>query len=103
MPRFSATGSAPAATALIPSPIIAAAITVEAVRPSPASSAVRAAALRTSRAPMSANRSASSIDWATRAPSDVTRGGPPSSSISTARPAGPSVTRTASARIPTPA
>ena len=100
---LSASGSAPAATALIPSPRIAAASTVAVVRPSPASSDVRVAAWRISRAPMSAKRSASSISSAIRAPSRVIRGAaPPGRSISTVRPAGPRLTRTASASTRTP-
>ena len=75
---------------------------VAVVVPSPASSDVREATSRTIWAPMFSNLSASSISLATVTPSLVIRGAPNDLSKTTLRPLGPSVTRTAFARISTP-
>src|SRR6185312_2837052 len=101
-PRFRSIGFMPAATAFEPSRTIAWASTVAVVVPSPARSLVREATSRTSCAPMFSNRSASSISLATVTPSLVMRGAPYDLARTTLRPLGPSVTRTASARISAP-
>ncbi|MND05739.1 hypothetical protein D3C83_267140 [compost metagenome] len=66
----------PAATAFMPSRMMAAARTVAVVVPSPARSLVLDATSLTSCAPMFSNLSASSISCATVTPSLVMRGDP---------------------------
>ena len=102
MPRFKSIGFMPAATALAPSRTIEAASTVAVVVPSPAMSEVLLATSRTICAPMFSNLSSSSISFATVTPSLVMRGAPKLLSSTTLRPLGPSVTRTALARMSTP-
>ena len=102
MPRLRSMGFMPAATALTPSLTIAWARTVAVVVPSPAMSLVLEATSRSICAPMFSNLSESSISLATETPSLVTRGAPKALSMTTLRPLGPSVTRTASARVSTP-
>ena len=102
MPRLSSIGFMPAATSLLPSRKIAWASTVAVVVPSPATSEVLLATSRTIWAPMFSNLSSSSISFATVTPSLVTVGAPQLFSITTLRPFGPSVTRTASASLFTP-
>src|SRR3974390_2401512 len=102
IPRLRSIGFMPAATALAPSRTIAAARTVAVVVPSPAASADFEATSRTICAPMFSNLSSSSISFATVTPSLVMRGAPNDLSSTTLRPLGPSVTRTALARISTP-
>src|SRR5665213_1234662 len=101
-PRFRSIGFMPAATALAPSRTMACASTVAVVVPSPAWSLVFEATSRTICAPMFSNLSESSISLATVTPSLVMRGAPNDLSSTTLRPLGPSVTRTASARMLTP-
>src|SRR5271166_3430709 len=102
MPRFRSIGFMPAATAFAPSRTIAWASTVAVVVPSPAVSLVFEATSRTIWAPMFSNLSSSSISLATVTPSLVMRGAPNDLSRTTLRPLGPSVTRTALARMSTP-
>src|SRR5579883_1386455 len=102
MPRFKSIGFMPAATAFMPSRIIACASTVAVVVPSPATSEVLEATSFTICAPMFSNLSASSISLATDTPSLVTFGAPKDFSRITLRPRGPRVTVTASARMFTP-
>src|SRR5579871_6476696 len=102
MPRLRSIGFMPAATDLAPSLTIAAASTVAVVVPSPARSLVFEATSRTICAPMFSNLSSSSISFATVTPSLVMRGAPKLLSSTTLRPFGPSVTRTALARVSTP-
>src|SRR5215475_2161118 len=102
MPRLRSIGFMPAATDLAPSRTIAAASTVAVVVPSPAASAALEATSRTIWAPMFSNLSSSSISLATVTPSLVMRGAPKLLSITTLRPLGPSVTRTALASVSTP-
>src|SRR5262245_8796260 len=101
-PRLRSIGFMPAATALAPSLTIACASTVAVVVPSPATSEVLEATSRTIWAPMFSNLSSSSISLATVTPSLVMRGAPKLLSSTTLRPFGPSVTRTALARMSTP-
>src|SRR5690242_2164923 len=101
-PRFKSIGFMPAATALEPSLTIACASTVAVVVPSPATSEALEATSRTICAPMFSNLSSSSISFATVTPSLVMRGAPKLLSSTTLRPLGPSVTRTALARMSTP-
>src|SRR4051812_8640457 len=102
MPRLRSIGFMPAATDLAPSRMIEAASTVAVVVPSPAMSLVFWATSRTICAPMFSNLSSSSISLATVTPSLVMRGAPYDLSSTTLRPFGPSVTRTAFARMSTP-
>src|SRR3979409_2248570 len=102
MPRLRSIGFMPAATALAPSRTIAWASTVAVVVPSPAWSEVFDATSRTIWAPMFSNLSSSSISLATVTPSLVMRGAPKLLSSTTLRPFGPSVTRTAWARVSMP-
>src|SRR6202011_1733474 len=102
IPRLRSIGFMPAATALEPSLIMAAASTVAVVVPSPAASADFEATSRTIWAPMFSNLSSSSISLATVTPSLVIRGAPNDLSSTTLRPLGPSVTFTALARMSTP-
>src|SRR5215470_4574440 len=102
MPRFKSIGFMPAATDLPPSRTIACASTVAVVVPSPAVSLVLDATSRSICAPMFSNLSSSSISLATVTPSLVMRGAPKLFSMTTLRPFGPSVTRTALARTSTP-
>jgi hypothetical protein len=102
MPRFKSIGFIPAATAFEPSRTMACARIVAVVVPSPARSLVFEATSRTICAPMFSNLSASSISLATVTPSLVMRGAPNDLSMTTLRPLGPSVTRTALARVSTP-
>src|SRR6476620_2084355 len=102
MPRLRSIGFMPAATDLAPSFTIACANTVAVVVPSPALSLVFWATSRTIWAPMFSNLSSSSISLATVTPSLVMRGAPNDLSSTTLRPFGPSVTRTALARVSTP-
>ena len=95
MPRFRSIGFMPATTSLLPSRKIAWASTVAVVVPSPATSEVLLATSFTICAPMFSNLSSSSISLATVTPSLVTVGEPKLFSITTLRPFGPSVTRTA--------
>src|SRR5438552_18804658 len=101
-PRLRSIGFMPAATDLAPSLTMACASTVAVVVPSPARSLVFWATSRTIWAPMFSNLSSSSISLATVTPSLVMRGAPNDLSSTTLRPLGPSVTRTALARISTP-
>src|SRR5712671_4252100 len=101
-PRLRSIGFMPAATALAPSFTIAWASTVAVVVPSPARSEVLLATSRTIWAPMFSNLSSSSISLATVTPSLVMRGAPNDLSSTTLRPLGPSVTRTAWARVSMP-
>ena len=101
-PRLRSIGFMPAATALAPSLTIACASTVAVVVPSPAWSEVFEATSRTICAPMFSNLSSSSISLATVTPSLVMRGAPNDLSSTTLRPLGPSVTRTAWARVSMP-
>src|SRR4029077_7011562 len=101
-PRLRSMGFMPAATAFAPSRKIACASTVAVVVPSPAWSEVFEATSRISCAPMFSNLSSSSISLATVTPSLVMRGAPYDLSSTTLRPLGPSVTRTALARMSTP-
>src|SRR5581483_6581404 len=102
MPRLRSIGFMPAATALEPSLTMACASTVAVVVPSPAKSEDFDATSRTICAPMFSNLSSSSISLATVTPSLVMRGAPNDLSSTTLRPLGPSVTRTALARMSTP-
>src|SRR5260221_7997488 len=102
MPRLRSIGFIPAATAFEPSRTMAWARMVAVVVPSPARSLVFEATSRTICAPMFSNLSASSISLATVTPSLVMRGAPNDLSMTTLRPLGPSVTRTALARVSTP-
>src|SRR5215831_10751879 len=102
IPRLRSIGFMPAATDLAPSFTIACASTVAVVVPSPARSEVFWATSRTICAPMFSSLSSSSISLATVTPSLVMRGAPKDLSSTTLRPLGPSVTRTALARISTP-
>src|SRR3954467_13364510 len=102
MPRFSATGCAPAATLRRPSRTIAWARTVAVVVPSPATSLVLVATSLASCAPMFSYGSSSSTSLAMVTPSLVMVGAPHFLSITTLRPFGPSVTFTASASWSTP-
>src|SRR5216683_6187207 len=102
MPRLRSIGFMPAATDFTPSRTIAWARTVAVVVPSPARSLVLLATSRTIWAPMFSNLSPSSISLATVTPSLVMRGAPNDLSMTTLRPFGPSVTRTALARVSTP-
>src|SRR5580700_5024029 len=101
-PRLRSIGFMPAATAFEPSRTMAWASTVAVVVPSPAWSDVFEATSRTIWAPMFSNLSSSSISLATVTPSLVMRGAPYDLSSTTLRPFGPSVTRTACARMSTP-
>src|SRR5215471_13148900 len=102
MPRLSSIGFMPATTSLLPSRKIDWARTVAVVVPSPALSEVLLATSFTIWAPMFSNLSSSSISLATVTPSLVTVGEPKLFSITTLRPRGPSVTRTALASALTP-
>src|SRR6202048_3225462 len=102
IPRFRSIGFMPAATDLPPSRTIACASTVAVVVPSPAVSLVLEATSRSICAPIFSNLSSSSISLATVTPSLVMRGAPYDLSSTTLRPLGPSVTRTALARMSTP-
>ena len=102
MPRLSSIGFMPATTSLLPSRKIAWASTVAVVVPSPATSEVLLATSFTIWAPMFSNLSSSSISLATVTPSLVTVGEPKLFSMTTLRPLGPSVTRTAFASWFTP-
>src|SRR5262245_13206513 len=101
-PRLRLIGSCPAATSFAPSAKIARASTVAVVVPSPATSEVLEATSFTICAPMFSNLSGSSTSLATVTPSLVTVGAPQDFSSTTFRPRGPSVTVTASARMPMP-
>jgi hypothetical protein len=103
MPRFRSIGFMPATTSLLPSRKMAWASTVAVVVPSPATSEVLDATSFTICAPMFSNLSSSSISLATVTPSLVTVGEPKLLSMTTLRPFGPSVTRTAFASLSTPA
>jgi hypothetical protein len=102
MPRFRSMGLTPAETDFMPSRTIAWARTVAVVVPSPAWSWVLEATVRSNWAPIFSNLSFSSISLATETPSLVMRGAPKLLSMSTLRPFGPKVMRTALARISTP-
>ena len=103
IPRLRSSGLAPAATFFRPSLRMACARTVAVVVPSPASSAVLLATLRTSWAPAFWKASSSSISLATLTPSFVMRGAPNFLSMTTLRPFGPRVTLTAFAKASAPA
>ncbi len=103
MPEPSAIGLAPAATLRRPFLISAWASTVAVVVPSPATSLVLVATDLTSCAPRFSNGSSSSISRAMVTPSLVTVGPPKALASTTWRPRGPSVTRTTSASLSTPA
>src|SRR6185312_7852703 len=103
MPAPRAIGLAPAATCRSPALTIACANTVAVVVPSPATSLVLVATDFTSWAPRFSNGSSRSISRATVTPSLVTCGPPNALASTTCRPRGPSVTRTASASLSTPA
>src|SRR5215213_1237426 len=103
MPEPRAIGLAPAATLRRPALTSACASTVAVVVPSPATSLVLVATDFTNWAPRFSNGSSSSISRATVTPSLVTVGPPNALASTTCRPRGPSVTRTASASLSTPA
>ncbi len=103
MPLRRARGLAPAFTLRRPSRTIAWASTVAVVVPSPATSSVFLATSLTSSAPIFSYGSSSSISLAIDTPSLVMVGAPHFFSRTTLRPLGPSVTRTASARVFIPA
>src|SRR5271156_3123568 len=103
IPEPSAIGLAPAATLRSPPLMMACASTVAVVVPSPATSLVLVATDFTSWAPRFSNGSSRSISRATVTPSLVTVGPPKALASTTCRPRGPSVTRTASASLFTPA
>jgi hypothetical protein len=103
IPRFRSIGLAPAATLRMPSRTSACAITVAVVVPSPATSLVFFATSLASCAPMFSKGSSSSMSRAIDTPSLVMTGAPNFLSSRTLRPSGPSVTRTASASLLTPA
>ena len=102
MPRFTSTGLPPAPIAFMPSRMMAWAMTVAVVVPSPTMSLVLMAASLTSCAPMFSNWSGRWISRAIVTPSFVTTGEPVIFSMMTLRPFGPSVDRTASASWSTP-
>src|SRR3954465_14658270 len=102
MPRLSAIGLAPAATARSPSCTIAWASTVAVVVPSPATSLVLVATSLASWAPRFSYGSSSSTSLAIVTPSLVIVGAPHFLSMTTLRPRGPSVTFTALASASTP-
>ena len=102
IPLFIAIGSAPAATFLTPSFIIACARTVAVVVPSPATSFVFVDTSFTSLAPMFSNLSSNSISFAIVTPSFVIKGAPKLLSNTTFLPFGPNVTFTVSANLFTP-
>jgi len=97
------TGLVPAATILSPSAMKAADRMVAVVVPSPAVSLVRAAAWRTSVAPMFSTGSSSSTSLAMVTPSLTILGEPYLLSSTTLRPLGPSVTPTTVASLSAPA
>src|ERR1700676_567870 len=99
MPFLMSSGFEPAVTLRRPSRMIACASTVAVVVPSPAMSLVFDATSFTSCAPMFSNGLPSSISLAIVTPSLVIVGAPNFLSRTTLRPLGPSVTRTASARM----
>ena len=101
-PRLMSTALAPAARFLRPSEKIAWARSVDVVVPSPTTSAVRSAASRSMCAPRFSSGSSRSISLTIVTPSLQTSGGPHAFSMSTHLLFGPSVTRTASARIVAP-
>src|SRR4051794_29370949 len=103
MPFFRSIGLAPAATLRMPSRTMAWARTVAVVVPSPAMSLVFVATSLASCAPMFSKGLARSISLAMVTPSLVIVGAPKRLSITTLRPRGPSVTRTALASLLTPA
>ena len=102
IPLLSAIGSAPAATFLNPSAIIACASTVDVVVPSPASSFVFFDASFSNCAPILAKESSRSISFAIVTPSELTWGGPNFLSTITLRPLGPNVALTVLANASTP-
>ena len=102
IPLFIAIGSAPAATFLTPSFIIAWAKTVAVVVPSPATSFVFSDTSFTSLAPIFSNLSSNSISFAIVTPSFVINGAPKLLSNTTFLPFGPNVTFTVSANLLTP-
>ena len=102
IPRFKSIGFMPAATALLPSIMIARARTVAVVVPSPAVSEVLEATSLTICAPIFMNGFSNSTSFATETPSLVITGAPNDFSNTTLRPKGPIVTFTASARALTP-
>ncbi|CAB4864292.1 unannotated protein [freshwater metagenome] len=102
IPRLISSGEAPAATILRPSRTMACASTVAVVVPSPATSLVLVATSLANCAPRFSYGSSSSISRAIVTPSFVIVGAPHFLSMTTLRPRGPSVTRTASARALTP-
>src|ERR1700733_14447298 len=103
IPNPSSIGLAPAATLRSPPLMMACASTVAVVVPSPATSLVLVATDLTSWAPRFSNGSSRSISRATVTPSLVTVGPPNALASTTCRPRGPSVTRTVSASLFTPA
>src|ERR1700677_150292 len=103
IPEPRAIGLAPAATMRRPPLISACASAVAVVVPSPATSLVLVATDFTSWAPRFSNGSSRSISRATVTPSLVITGPPNALASTTCRPCGPSVTRTASASLFTPA
>mmetsp|Transcript_3740 Transcript_3740/g.9356 ORF Transcript_3740/g.9356 Transcript_3740/m.9356 type:complete len:230 (+) Transcript_3740:215-904(+) len=103
MPRTSCTGLVPADTIFMPSAMKAADSTVAVVVPSPAVSLVRAAAWRTSLAPMFSTGSSSSTSLAMVTPSFTILGEPYLDSSTTLRPLGPMVTPTTVASLSAPA
>ena len=103
IPAPSEIGLTPAATMRRPPLINAWASTVAVVVPSPATSLVLVATDFTSWAPRFSNGSSRSISRATVTPSLVIVGPPNALASTTCRPRGPSVTRTASASLSTPA
>ena len=102
MPRLRSIGAAPAATLRTPSCTIAWASTVAVVVPSPATSLVLVATSLASCAPRFSYGSVSSISRAIVTPSLVMVGAPYVLSMTTLRPRGPRVTRTAFASASTP-
>ena len=102
IPRRTAIGWWPAAIACSPRPTSACASTVAVVVPSPATSPVLSATSFSSCAPMFSNGFSSSISRAMVSPSLVIVGAPLRASMTTLRPRGPRVTRTAPASWSTP-
>ena len=101
-PSLTRTGLAPAATTRSPSRAMNWASTQAVVVPSPAASWVLVATSRRSCAPRFSEGSCRVISRAMVAPSLVMTGGPGAWSMTTCRPRGPSVTRTAAATWSTP-
>ncbi len=103
MPRFRSIGFIPDATYFMPSVTMPCASTMAVVVPSPATSEVLLATSLTICTPMFSNGSRSSSSRATTTPELMMAGAPKGRSSTTVRAFGPSVTRTACARVSMPA